>query len=88
MLAQAAIRQYAVGQRIDAEVADQEIVLHYALALRKCIFGSTGRFSRDIDFDVVQQNGFEAEVEQAFDDANPYFGIRFTDTLASSIRSR
>lgn len=103
MLAQATIRQYAVGQRIDAEVADQEIVLHYALALlneagltghqgsstgpllfkggtalRKCIFGSTGRFSRDIDFDVVQQNGFEAEVEQAFDDANPYFGIRFT----------
>lgn len=103
MLTQAAIRQFAVGQRIDAEVADQEIVLHYALALlheagltgrresrvgpllfkggtalRKCIFGSTGRFSQDIDFDVAERNGFEAEVETAFGDANPYFGINFT----------
>jgi uncharacterized protein len=102
MLTQAAIRLYAVGQPIDAEVADQEVVLHYALALlheagltgtresrdgpllfkggtalRKCIFGSTGRFSQDIDFDVVEQNGFEAEVETAFSDANPYYGISF-----------
>jgi uncharacterized protein len=103
MLTQAVIRQYAVGQRIDTEVADQEIVLHYALALlhgagltgrrdsrigpvlfkggtalRKCIFESTGRFSQDVDFDVVEPNGFESEVERALGDANPYFGIRFT----------
>lgn len=33
MIANALIRQYAVGQQIDAEVAGQDIVLHYALAL-------------------------------------------------------
>ena len=33
MIPNAIIRQYAVGQQVDAEVADQEIVLHYALAL-------------------------------------------------------
>lgn len=32
MLARQAIRQYAAGQNIAVEVADQEIVLHYALA--------------------------------------------------------
>jgi len=103
MLTQAVIRQYAVGQRIDTEVADQEVVLHYALALlaeagltgqrearigpllfkggtalRKCIFGNTGRFSQDIDFDVDEGNGFEASVEQAFSEASPYYGISFT----------
>jgi hypothetical protein len=42
MLTEAVIRQYAVGQHIDTEVADQEIVLHYALALLNEA-GLTGR---------------------------------------------
>jgi hypothetical protein len=33
MLPPALVRQYAVGQHIDVAVADQEIVLHYVLAL-------------------------------------------------------
>jgi hypothetical protein len=33
MLPVALVRQYAVGQQIDIAVADQEIVLHYVLAL-------------------------------------------------------
>src|SRR5580692_6710157 len=67
------------GQQIDADMAGQDIVLHYALALlndagllgrdaqgtpgpllfkggtalRKCLFGSTGRFSQDIDLDAT-----------------------------------
>jgi len=80
-------------------VADQEIVLHYALALlneagllgyrvgddvprpllfkggtalRKCVFGSTGRFSQDIDLDATNTNGFEAEIERAVGDLSPY----------------
>jgi len=87
----AIVRQYAVGQQIAYEVADQEIVLHYALrllteaglvgrpepgatpgallfkggtALRKCVFGSAGRFSQDVDLDATHENGFEAEIER------------------------
>lgn len=75
MIAQAFVRQFAAGQKIDLDVADQEVILHYALArlneiglvgyqpgeqtpgpllfkggtaLRKCIFGSTGRFSQEV----------------------------------------
>lgn len=104
MLARQVIRQYAAGQRIALEVADQEIVLHYALAflneaglmgfrvgedapgpllfkggtaLRKCVFGSTGRFSQDIDLDATHPNGFEAEIEQAIADLSPYYDIDF-----------
>jgi hypothetical protein len=104
MLPLALVRQYAVGQHIDVAVADQEIVLHYALALlnaqgligrqpgaempgpllfkggtalRKCVFGSTGRFSQDIDLDATNRNGFEAEIEAAFAAHNPFHGIRF-----------
>lgn len=104
MLARQAIRQYAAGQSIAVEVADQEIVLHYALAflnesgligyrpgddvpgpllfkggtaLRKCVFGSTGRFSQDIDLDATHPNGFEAEIERAIGNLSPYFGIEF-----------
>jgi uncharacterized protein len=104
MLPPALVRQYAVGQNIDVAVADQEIVLHYALALlnaerliappaddtppgpllfkggtalRKCVFGSTGRFSQDIDLDGTHRNGFEAQIEAAFAAHNPYHGIRF-----------
>jgi uncharacterized protein len=105
MLPLALIRQYAVGQQIDSAVADQEIVLHYVLALfalerlvgttsgtgapgpllfkggtalRKCVFGSTGRFSQDIDLDATHRNGFEADIEAAFAAHNPFYDIRFT----------
>jgi predicted nucleotidyltransferase component of viral defense system len=105
MLPVALVRQYAVGQQIDLAVADQEIVLHYVLALlnaegligarpdttatgpllfkggtalRKCVFGSTGRFSQDIDLDATHRNGFEADIEAAFAAHNPYHGIRFS----------
>jgi uncharacterized protein len=104
MVPSAFVRQFAVSQQIDLDVADQEIVLHYALALlneagllgsqpgrsepgpllfkggtalRKCIFGSTGRFSQDIDLDATHENGFEAAVEAAFQPARPYYGISF-----------
>ena len=33
MIPNAIIRQYAVGQQVDAEVAGQDVVLHYMLAL-------------------------------------------------------
>jgi uncharacterized protein len=105
MLPVALVRQYAVSQHIDLAVADQEIVLHYVLALlngegligprpdsdepgpllfkggtalRKCVFGSTGRFSQDIDVDATHKNGFEAEIEAAFAARAPYHGIRFS----------
>ena len=101
----AIVRQYAAGQQIAHEVADQETVLHYALrllneaglvgrsnpdsdpgallfkggtALRKCVFGSTGRFSQDIDLDATRENGFEAEIERAFAERAPFHGIAFS----------
>ncbi len=103
MIARQLIRRYALNQKIDPEVADQEIALHYALgllnetgllgqlpdgsfgpllfkggtALRKCWFGSSGRFSQDIDLDAPHRNGFEAGVEAAFIDHNPFHGITF-----------
>jgi hypothetical protein len=105
MVGQAFVRQFAAGQNIDIDVADQEVVLHYALArlnkvklvgyppgestpgpllfkggtaLRKCIFGSTGRFSQDIDLDATRENGFEEMVENAFRADRPYYGIEFS----------
>jgi hypothetical protein len=101
VIALAILRQYATGQNIALEVADQEVVLHYALALlndaglvgrladgsagpllfkggtalRKCVFGSTGRFSQDIDLDATERNGFEAEIEQALAARSPFYGI-------------
>lgn len=105
MVPLAIVRQYAAGQQIDAEVADQEIVLHYALglmnqagligvregqtepgpllfkggtALRKCVFGRTGRFSQDIDLDAAHPNGFEAAIEEALTANSPFHGIAFT----------
>lgn len=106
MLPRQVIRQYAAGQGIALEVADQEIVLHYALAflnragllgfrdddttgsllfkggtaLRKCVFGSTGRFSQDIDLDATQIDGFEGEIERAIAALSPYYGIEFRIT--------
>lgn len=104
MIPLALVRQYAQGQQIAYEVADQEVVLHYALALlaesglvghrtpgdepgpllfkggtalRKCVFGSAGRFSQDIDLDASHENGFEAQIEQAFAERTPYHGIGF-----------
>ncbi len=47
-------------------------------ALRKCVFGSTGRFSRDLDFDAANRNGFEAALERALQSRQPFFGIRFS----------
>lgn len=105
MVPLAVVRQYAAGQQIAAEVADQEIVLHYALgllnhaglvgrtsqagpagpllfkggtALRKCVFGSSGRFSQDIDLDATQENGFEAVIEHAIASNNPFHGVAFS----------
>lgn len=105
MLPLALVCQYAVGRQIDLAVADQEIVLHYVLALlnaegliglrpdtatngpllfkggtalRKCVFGSTGRFSQDVDLDATHRNGFEAEIEAAFAAHDPYHAIRFS----------
>lgn len=105
MVPLAIVRQYAVGQQIAYEVADQEIVLHYALrllneaglvgrhepaaapgallfkggtALRKCVFGSAGRFSQDVDLDATHENGFEAEIERAFSERTPFHGIAFS----------
>lgn len=98
------VRRYARNQQVGLDVADQEIVLHYALtllneaglvgrlpdgdygplllkggtALRKCWFGSRGRFSQDIDLDAPSRNGFEAAVESAFVDRTPYHGIAFS----------
>lgn len=97
------VRRYARNQQIEIDVADQEVVLHYALgllnevgllgrlaegeygpllfkggtALRKCWFGSTGRFSQDIDLDAPHRNGFEGAAESAFVDHSPYHGINF-----------
>lgn len=104
MLPLAIVRQYAAGQQIGVDVADQEIVLHYVLellneagltgrkgggdpgpllfkggtALRKCVFGQTGRFSQDIDMDAAHENGFEAEIEAAFTEHTPFHGIAFS----------
>ncbi len=47
-------------------------------ALRKCVFGQTGRFSQDIDFDATRENGFEAAIEEAFASQNPFYGISFS----------
>ncbi len=47
-------------------------------APRKSIFGSTGRFSQDIDLDATHKNGFEEEIEAAFQPVKPYFGIEFS----------
>jgi predicted nucleotidyltransferase component of viral defense system len=92
------VRRYAHNQQVDLEVADQEVVLHYALgllnqaqlvgrladgslgpllfkggtALRKCLFGSEGRFSQDIDLDAPHKNGFEASAEAALVDHSPF----------------
>ncbi|MGH8260479.1 MAG: nucleotidyl transferase AbiEii/AbiGii toxin family protein [Steroidobacteraceae bacterium] len=98
------VRRYAHNQQVGLDVADQEIVLHYALgllnkaqlmgrqedgsvgpllfkggtALRKCMFGSEGRFSQDIDLDAPYKNGFEAAAEAAFVDRSPFHGITFS----------
>lgn len=103
MIAPQLVRRYAFNQQIGLDVADQEIVLHYALALlneaglvgrqpngsaapllfkggtalRKCLFGTLGRFSQDIDLDAPHRNGFEAEAEHAFAERTPYHGIEF-----------
>jgi predicted nucleotidyltransferase component of viral defense system len=103
MIPHAVIRSYAVSAQVDADVAAQDVVLHYALALlheaglvghdarghagpllfkggtalRKCVFGSTGRFSEDIDLDATHQNGFEAEIERELHDRSPYHEIAF-----------
>ncbi len=105
MIPLAIVRQYAVGQQIAYDVADQEVVLHYALrllneaglvgrhesgaapgpllfkggtALRKCVFGSAGRFSQDVDLDATHENGFEAEIERAFAELAPFHGVGFS----------
>lgn len=100
MVPLAIVRQFASGQQIGVDVADQEIVLHYVLellnetgltgsrdrgapgpllfkggtALRKCVFGQTGRFSQDIDMDAAHRNGFEADIEAVFNAHSPFNG--------------
>lgn len=44
-------------------------------ALRKCVFGSLGRFSEDIDLDARHKNGFEADIEEIF--TSEYHGLQF-----------
>ncbi len=105
MVPLAMVLQYAAGQQIGVDVADQEVVLHYVLqllnlaglvgrrtavgapgpllfkggtALRKCLFGQSGRFSLDVDLDAARRNGFEAEIEAAFTDQSPFYGITFS----------
>ena len=46
-------------------------------ALRKCVFGSTGRFSQDIDLDATHKNGFEAQIESELAQRKPYHEIAF-----------
>lgn len=102
MVPKAFVRQYAVSQQIDEAVADQEIVLHYALALlndiglvapgtdgaapgpllfkggtalRKCVFGSTGRFSQDIDLDATAHQSYENDISDALANHSPYHGV-------------
>ena len=46
-------------------------------ALRKCVFGSTGRFSQDIDLDAVGANGFEDQISDLFDSSDAHHDITF-----------
>ena len=104
MVPHAMVRQFAAGQQIGLDVADQDVVLHYVLellsraglfravtgeqpgpllfkggtALRKCVFGETGRFSQDIDVDATHKNGFEATIEAAFSAQSPFYDISFS----------
>lgn len=104
MVPLAIVRQYAAGQQIGVDVADQEIILHYVLellneagltgrrrggdpgpllfkggtALRKCVFGQTGRFSQDIDMDAAHANGHETTIDAAFREHSPFHGIAFS----------
>ena len=104
MVPHAMVRQFAAGQQIGLDVADQDVVLHYVLellsraalfqsvtgerpgpllfkggtALRKCVFGETGRFSQDIDVDATHKNGFEATIEAAFSAQRPFYDISFS----------
>lgn len=47
-------------------------------ALRKCVFGSTGRFSQDVDLDATSATQLESEIEAAFAEHSPYHGIAFS----------
>jgi predicted nucleotidyltransferase component of viral defense system len=47
-------------------------------ALRKCVFGQSGRFSQDVDLDATHKNGFEAAIDSAFSKHAPFFGISFS----------
>ena len=47
-------------------------------ALRKCVFGQSGRFSQDVDLDATHKNGFEAAIESAFSEHSPFYGISFS----------
>ncbi len=42
------------------------------------MFGSTGRFSQDIDLDASRANGFEDAIIDLFTDRSPYQEIRFS----------
>lgn len=48
------------------------------MAGSKRVFGQTGRFSQDVDLDAAHENGFEAEIEAAFAEHSPFFGITFS----------
>ncbi len=52
-------------------------------ALRKCVFGSLGRFSEDIDLDAHEKNGFEAEIEELFQGEYHGLRLRFADVRYS-----
>lgn len=111
MVTNALIRQYANGQQVSPDVAGQDIVLHYVLAmlnerqllgrpaaggppgpllfkggtaLRKCVFGSIGRFSEDIDLEARAKNGFEAEIEAIFQERYHGIQLAFDDVRYST----
>lgn len=65
-----------VGHRVPGDEPGP-LLFKGGTALRKCVFGSSGRFSQDIDLDAAHENGFEAEIERAFSERTPYHGIDF-----------
>ena len=65
-------------QMVEGKSIPGPLLFKGGTALRKCVFGQTGRFSQDVDLDAAHQNGFEAAIESAFTEHTPFFGISFS----------
>lgn len=63
---------------IAGESAPGPLLFKGGTALRKCVFGQSGRFSQDVDLDATHKNGFEAAIESTFSERTPFFGISFS----------